>query len=76
MLRIDNRASVPVFSIIDRMEQKAAMGINCTTSTVIFKNKSLQAVKISLSILEYFPIIPTAIPNNTAKKNQLQHICL
>ena len=59
---------IPIFSIMEHIEQNTAMGIKLMMIVVILRNRSLSASKKLLTIWEYCPIAPAAMPHMIARK--------
>ena len=67
-LSIERSESPPRLITRSDIETKAASGINLVIRVVMVKNSVLRASKSSFNIEEYFPTIPTEIPQSIARK--------
>ena len=65
---IESIVLTPRSMTMDDIEQNTATGISLIIMAVIFMKSSLRASNICMSTSEYFPIIPTAMPQRTARK--------
>ena len=59
---------IPIFSIIEHIEQNTATGMKLMMIVVILRNRSFSASKKLLTIWEYCPIAPAAMPHMIARK--------